>query len=154
MLILSTGVLQATVMTSEQAIGIAPIACVPPVLHTCVNRSAAGGTHHPLLCRGGEFNELAPQMPEGLGAPCPCMVRQRQCARSPPSLKRLTRQGLPRSEQPIFALLSAPEVDNEVRCQTDNAHSIPTVLQCPSHGPWMTAWSKFLSSVMKRKPRL
>lgn len=132
-------VLPSSMLTSEQAIGIAPIACVPPVLHMSVNRIAAGGTHDPLLCRGGEFNELAPQMPEGLGAPCLRMVRQRQCARGPPSLKRLTRQGWPRAEQPIFALLSASEVDNEVSCQTDNAHSIPTVSQYPSHGRWMTA---------------
>ena len=138
MLLVSTGVLQSLMLTSQPAIGIAPIVCVPPVLHMSVNRIAAGGTHDPLLCRGGEFNELAPQMPEGLGAPCLRMVRQRQSARSPPSLKRLTRQGWARSEQLIFALLSASKVSNEVICQTDNVHSIPTVLQCPSHGRWMT----------------
>lgn len=86
--LLTVFVLQSPPGHTLQAIGLVPIAGVLPVLHASVNRFAAGGTPNPPRCRGGEFNELAPQPPEGLCAPCLRMARQRRGGRSPPSLKK------------------------------------------------------------------
>jgi hypothetical protein len=91
----------------EQAIGFVPIAGVPPVLHKCVDRFAAGGTPHPLR-RGGEFNQLAPHTPERLEAPRMGARRQHRGCRSPPTLKGMAQHASPRpspqatTQSPIF----------------------------------------------------
>src|SRR5690606_20107539 len=100
-------VLHQPVCYAKQAIGFAPIAGVPPVLHTRVDRFAAGGTPYPPRCRGGKFNKLAPHAPEGLHAPCLRMMRQRRCGRSPPSLKSVARHGSPCPARPKSVILSA-----------------------------------------------
>jgi hypothetical protein len=53
----------------KTANGFAPFAGVPPVLHSFVVGSLAGGTPNPLRSRGSEFNQLAPHTPERLDAP-------------------------------------------------------------------------------------
>ena len=84
----------------RNAIGIAPIAGVPPVLHRHVDRSAAGGTPNPLHRRGSEFNQLAPHAPERLDAPRRSAHRQRRAGRGPPPLKSMARHGLPCPARP------------------------------------------------------
>ena len=95
--------LQPGCTPQRNAIGIEPIAGVPPVLHHHVDRSAAGGTPNPQACaasRGSEFNQLAPHAPEWLDAPRFRAHRQRRAGRGPPPLKGMARHGLPCPTRP------------------------------------------------------
>lgn len=56
--------------TASAAIGFAPIAGVPPVLHRAAAYLAVSGTPDPLQRKGSKFNQLAPQVPERLSPPC------------------------------------------------------------------------------------
>ena len=73
------------------AIGFAPIAGVPPVLHRAAAYLAVGGTPYPLRSRGSEFNQLAPHTPERLIAPRSAMSRQHRLPRAPPVLDGMVR---------------------------------------------------------------
>jgi len=78
---------------AEEPSGFAPLAGVPAYdtpSHRCLRHA---GTPDPLRSRGGEFNKLAPQVPEGLDAPSLTGCRQRRCPRGPPSLRSMARQG-------------------------------------------------------------
>jgi len=79
------------------AIGLAPIADVPPVRRQPVSGEDAGGTPNPLHSRGCEFNQLAPHTPEGLDAPRLHVSRQHRMARGPPLLAGMARHGYSRS---------------------------------------------------------
>ena len=106
-------VLDLRVWCAVQAIGFAPIAGVPPVIHICIDRIAAGGTPNPPRCRGGKFNKLAPQVPEGLDAPRLSARRQRRSCRGPPTLKRMARHGWPCPARPKSTISSEPQKQNE-----------------------------------------
>ncbi len=59
-------------------------ASVPPVRRLPVSSVETGGTVYPQRSRGSKFNQLAPQVPEGLIAPCSAMTRQQRWSRAPP----------------------------------------------------------------------
>jgi len=71
--------------------GLEPPAGVPASATPSQRCLWHAGTPDPLRSRGGEFNKLAPQMPEGLDAPSLTGCRQRRCPRGPPSLKSMAR---------------------------------------------------------------
>ncbi len=73
--------------------GLEPLAGVPAYDTPLLRQLRCAGTPDPLRSRGGEFNKLAPQMPEGLDAPSLTGCRQRRCTRGPPSLRGMARQG-------------------------------------------------------------
>ena len=76
-----------------EAIGFAPIAGVPPVLHRDAAYLAVSGTPYPLHRRGGEFNQLAPHTPERLIAPRFTVSRHHRLPRAPPVLDGMARHG-------------------------------------------------------------
>ena len=77
------------------ASAFAALAGVPPVGQRLAACHWAGGTPYPLRSRGSEFNELAPQVPEGLGAPRFAASHQHRRPRGPPMLKGMAHHGLP-----------------------------------------------------------
>lgn len=77
------------------ASAFAALAGVPPVGQRLAACQLASGTPYPLRSRGSEFNELAPQAPEGLGAPCFAASHQHRRSRSPPMLKGMAHHGFP-----------------------------------------------------------
>jgi len=78
---------------ASNAIGFAPIAGVPPVLHRTAAYLAVSGTPYPLRSKGSEFNQLAPHTPEGLIAPRSAVSRQHRMPRAPPVLDGMARHG-------------------------------------------------------------
>ncbi len=64
---------------------------VPPVGRLPVSGMDAGGTVYPQRSRGSKFNQLAPQMPEGLIAIRFHVSRQRRLSRAPPLLEAMAR---------------------------------------------------------------
>lgn len=78
---------------ASNAIGFAPIAGVPPVLHRDAEYLAVSGTPYPLPRRGSEFNQLAPHAPERLSAPSRSVARQHRLPRAPPVLDGMARHG-------------------------------------------------------------
>ena len=79
----------------KQTSGFAPLVGVPPVGQRLAACQLAGGTPYPLRSRGSEFNELAPHMPEGLGAPRFAAAHQRRGSRDPPTLTGMAQHGCP-----------------------------------------------------------
>ncbi len=87
----SSNVVRPEAQCAAEPSGLEPLAGVPACNTPGERRLRRAGTPNPLRSRGGEFNKLAPQVPERLDAASLPGCRQRRCPRGPPSLRSMAR---------------------------------------------------------------